>query len=731
MKLFFLLLIATSFCWATDYTYNTSNPYGLWGTAANWSPNGVPGTTCGDTVSIPDGMIVTVNQNICIGTSGASGTVAVNLNNSGQLKLDGGSLTVRGDIFYASNGCANKTNAVLMYPGSTITFDSSTAASPLSTHYQFRSDGGDSCRPFISQGSSSRPNTITSKSTGGAAQFSGSSYLAGSFVATYTNISNIGDASNYAFQVFFRGIRNTGNGNPITWNVTNSTFTNCGVIQGDGGSSVNDTGVFIHSYNIHSQTAGPAIFAGWPTLIGLSGGTRLIRNNVFDVSVSRDGFYPGSFTFWSNYMGDGMVTGPGGWTAFQGNFVRYTSYWASVGNSMRLAGDISDSYLFIDSDWGNPKPIAQNPSIAANLTGLVYGQAGTGQGPPGITDSGELAFSNNSTNPGTQYGVYNSIFLPNMIGHSPTEIGALTSAMTNMLAIAEHNTYFGGYGSGGPGHTDGFGAVDVEEDNPSAAGQLASFRSNILWNPELQVDSQGNSADYTSSFFKVLDLWPSAPTTDICTPANCDYNAGWNHTLTFPAGTFTNQGKGYVGKFSSAPGVHDVDVNPKFVDPYRNMELWDSKYLGNNPTAWGSGSTYAVGDFVQWRRQDVYWALPVNYRYINSGACAGTNPEPGHGTNWRDCWEWASLYRLRQAIAAGTTYDDPVIGANGDDVIITLLKWVRSGYSPTNSLLAGAAHDGSDIGAVPVSFPPPQVTQVSTPTSSGARTGVVRGGVIR
>lgn len=30
-----------------------------------------------------------------------------------------------------------------------------------------------------------------------------------------------------------------------------------------------------------------------------------------------------------------------------------------------------------------------------------------------------------------------------------------------------------------------------------------------------------------------------------------------------------------------------------------------------------------------------------------------------------------------------------------------LIKWVRAGYAPTNPLLKGAAHDGTDIGAVP------------------------------
>ena len=235
---------------------------------------------------------------------------------------------------------------------------------------------------------------------------------------------------------------------------------------------------------------------------------------------------------------------------------------------------------------------------------------------------------------------------------------------------------------------------------------MQSFRSNILWNPQLAVDSTGSPYNYQSSFFKVEDVSLSTnPAIDICSPGACDYNTGLGFTATDSAqGQYTNQQKGYAAKFSSAPGIHDVDTDPRFADYQRAMELFDSKYLGNNPAGWNAGATYNVGDFVQWRRQDVYWAVPVNYRYQNTGACSGANPEPGNGANWRDCWEWATLYRVSTAIAAGVTFNDFSIGASGDDIILTIIKWIRAGYKPTNFQLSGAAHDGTDIGAVPLSF---------------------------
>lgn len=198
------------------------------------------------------------------------------------------------------------------------------------------------------------------------------------------------------------------------------------------------------------------------------------------------------------------------------------------------------------------------------------------------------------------------------------------------------------------------------------------------------------------------DVGLGTPIVDVASPANADYNCGWGHDTTDPTqiGRFVNQGRGYAASFSSTPGVHDTDVDPMFFDYQRAIELWDSKYLGHTATAWSSGGSYSVGDMVSHSRSEVYWSLPVNYRYIGSGS----NPEPGllgQTPDWRTCWEWASLYRLRNAIGAGTTYTDASIGASGDIPTLALIKWIRTGYRPTNPLLKTAAHDGTTIGAMP------------------------------
>ena len=87
---------------------------------------------------------------------------------------------------------------------------------------------------------------------------------------------------------------------------------------------------------------------------------------------------------------------------------------------------------------------------------------------------------------------------------------------------------------------------------------------------------------------------------DIIPPANADYNAGWNVLQLDPQAVpldptgitcFANQGRGYWGNFSATPGVHDVpNADPQFVDITRNLETFDTAFLGNSIAAAWSAS---------------------------------------------------------------------------------------------------------------------------------------------
>ena len=221
---------------------------------------------------------------------------------------------------------------------------------------------------------------------------------------------------------------------------------------------------------------------------------------------------------------------------------------ATTASATTLFGDLKDSYLFADSEWGNPKPTISSAGVTGNLLGIIYGQGGSAQGPPGAKDSGELFFNTSPEKP-TVYAVRGSIILPNMAGYSSLEIGAW-GGFPNMIGAAEHNTWFGGYigtTKGGTNGNFGFPALQMGEGYKPKTGQIASFRSNILWNPQLP--------GRTGGFAKLADVgngWNNPdPGLDSCLPENCDYNAGWGYTAANPAARqYTNQGKGYVAKFS-------------------------------------------------------------------------------------------------------------------------------------------------------------------------------------
>jgi hypothetical protein len=101
----------------------------------------------------------------------------------------------------------------------------------------------------------------------------------------------------------------------------------------------------------------------------------------------------------------------------------------------------------------------------------------------------------------------------------------------------------------------------------------------------------------------------------------------------------------------------------------------------------------------------LYAGASINYRYVDAAyhgiKCGGANPKPGIYTDAAHaCWEWASLERIRQSIAASKHFNDPSISTSNADIIIVLLHWIRAGYSPTNAALATGGHDGRFIGAI-------------------------------
>lgn len=222
----------------------------------------------------------------------------------------------------------------------------------------------------------------------------------------------------------------------------------------------------------------------------------------------------------------------------------------------------------------------------------------------------------------------------------------------------------------------------------------------------------------TAPALKFLDHMGAGAVTDVVSPTSADYNSGWNLASCSPTYSYTNQGKSYCGKFSaSTVGAHDPDQDARFVDVNRSLMLFDYYYLGHKSyPAWATSTAYSVGDQVVNPIGWFYSGLYVNYRCIVAHTSDATT-EPGAarfyfhsgqwipssttGENWRTYWEPASLYQIRQGVAAQTKITDGAIGCTACGVIDALRNWVFAGYTPSNPALWCAGHDSETIGAVP------------------------------
>lgn len=519
----------------------------------------------------------------------------------------------------------------------------------------------------------------------------------------------------------------------VTCQLTYSTIDTSGVVDFLVASSCDNNTNVIVRHNVFTNAAGNTDFQTW----GYTGtpkttGTREITFNVFNSRVNPSTGSLDGFIVEDNYFG--QAYGPLGFadttaTYYNRNFVHTQVVGLSTSRNTNSSGTFRDHYIM--TDW--------HVTAAASGGGgaHVFGTLGNSNDIQRVifetsdrqdTDSSDLLIGES----GTTVTWSKILSLPDAIGQSG---GQLTSmAVTNSGKFTlDHSTWWAG--------SLGEAMVRWGEGGENSANKQA-LKNSIAW-----ATSGG-----IGTWYLAKDLTPftgGTLTQDVCAPGDCDYNnaVGYTATYTTCSGTCTNQGNGYIGKFSSTPGAHDIHVDPQFVDYQRNAVLWDSKYLGNSYSAWSSGATYNIGDLVTNTVSGSWWSLPVNYRRVVNSSCAGNAVPPGtlittnNPSTWRasdggtGCWELASLYRIRQGVAAATTITDSAIGcASGCTYTEAVFRWVSAGFSPTNVLLHNTGSDGTDIGAVsytssggtnPTITPssPPVVKQATTFQFSATCTG--------
>ncbi len=255
----------------------------------------------------------------------------------------------------------------------------------------------------------------------------------------------------------------------------------------------------------------------------------------------------------------------------------------------------------------------------------------------------------------------------------------------------------------------GDAAAVVVITGQSGSGPVVGERRTITSNTAtvLTVSPNFSAAPDTGTTYRVH-------TADVITTTanNAAYNIGSGTIYDQNGGNSTVSTKGYSGFWqtnyatlgstdvSLGTGTDELTQGPKFVDTSRNLPLFDTVYLSNTATAWVTATPYSVGDLVSAATSSFYGNATINYRCVTAHT-SGSTTKPGSGSGWRTDWEFASVYRIREAIIANTLVTDPAIGVTNGTYIEALTAWVRKGFTPTNTALQGTASDATDIGAMP------------------------------
>ena len=532
----FTVLLGTGTAWAAAYTLTnnagsacvtktcTMSAIIADSTHSNWTGTStfgfMPGN--GNTVTIPDGYHLTIDQNWTIGASTANNTTSsIYMSKTGIVEVRSGvTLRARGDLLY--DVTAASSTALLLDAGSALIFDSSQAASPTTTRYRFGGDGnGYAIRFLFANGTPSSHVTVTSDLTNGAlpGQFrsspvgNGGSQYGGSLTATYTDFSYIGDgtATGQAWQI---ADPNFGFGFPY-FSLQHCTIDHSG--PNFQGSGIGTDATFILNYDTFTNSLGS-------TNIGVGsggsvGGKYQVTNNVFDKAWGggtggcSGGAPQVGGTFSNNFFGGSMCYDPS--STVTDSFIR------GLGTPWLIKGDLTNGYYADDvTNHDNPHWSQYDSTRPITVSGFIFDD------PDNISaDSGEMWTEGTTPTPMVE-GFNNNIELPTKTGSSNSELMASTNVVPNATTTIInmlHNTWVGG---------TQFGMVQMNEGGASK-DPVAAVESNLAWS---------NSGGYS----KVSTVQTAAMLTNSVTLA--DYNSADSHlTQTITCPSCTNQGNGYIG----------------------------------------------------------------------------------------------------------------------------------------------------------------------------------------
>lgn len=547
----------------------TSKATGNWDASGQttWNEVGVPGN--GDTVTIAINHTITIPDgvNVIIGTSGPTGTEAVRLTGTsgGQGKLivgqtTGATLTLRGDLILADahvTRVLGRTNLTIN-AGSTVTFDSSQATTPLSQIYVIGPSAGTSPNNnVLINGTQARPVTITSNASGGNGRFSGRGFgtRVGRMTATWCNFSRLGDASNAWVETSFRTQSTLVDAD--TFSLTDCTLDTCG--HENQTVSLNNGTVYQMTRVKRTNSLSTSCLRVPADEVSTVAANRALTDCYFDVTV-----------------GNGSAT-----------FAGYTFTRCVLYGSWRLAAHASIKWSFVDclirkslDGTATGGQVAVTSTAGGDMTRCYYLIDNTTQGnakwfnnPTGYDvtlDGGHLEGMHLTDNTGDYMSVVNApgslrnitikrhtiSFNPdgNLNERSET-LWSVASSTANVALYSEHNTWIAS--------TEAH--LSIGETASSPAGVIKSFKSNITYGTRSPV---GNAQ------WHIHDRDANSTNAQLAASAgDINYNCGFGLKA-------ASDGVGYQLNCAGTPGANDINVDPQFVDVTRNLAKWNQSRGG-------------------------------------------------------------------------------------------------------------------------------------------------------